>query len=318
MSESIDYCAAEWLLRQEQGLNPQEEAELQQWLAEDPTHLKAWQDFGGISLLLDQLPVAGTDALRRQVRRPKPTLWQRCSRFAPQMAMVSCAMVVMVCSLLWFDARQPLYQQTFTTARGQLFSQTLPDGSTIELDTDSRLQVTLYQNRREVALLQGQAMFHISKNPQRPFHVLTEAAQITVLGTEFAVRNISGQVSVAVQEGRVRVTPSAQTPVILLAGDSLSLSETGAVQKTISPSAVGSWRSGRISFDNTPLCEALAEFERYTPTGLQLNDPALGRLRISGSFEVDKFQQFARALPQVLPVHISGGRIVAASSGLTP
>ena len=318
MSESIDYCAAEWLLRQEQGLNPHERTELQQWLAKDPAHLKAWQDFGGISLLLDQLPCAGTDALRRQVRRPKPTLWQRCSRFAPQMAMVSCAMVVMVCSLLWFDARQPVYQQTFTTARGQNFSQKLPDGSTIELDTDSRLQVTLYQNRREAVLLQGQAMFHISKNPERPFHVLTEAAQITVLGTEFAVRNISGQVSVAVQEGKVRVTPSARTPVILLAGDSLSLSETGAVQKTIPPSAVGSWRSGRISFDNTPLSEALAEFERYAPTGLQLNDPALGRLRISGSFEVAKFQQFTRALPQVLPVHISGGRIVAASSGPAP
>lgn len=317
MSESIDYCAAEWLLRQEQGLTPHEEAKLQQWLAEDPAHLKAWQDFGGISLLLDQLPGAGTDALRRQVRRPKATLWQRCSRFVPQMAMVSCAMVVMVCSLLWFDARQPLYQQTFTTARGQLFSKELPDGSTIELDTDSRLQVTLYQNRREAVLLQGQAMFHISKNPERPFHVLTEAAQITVLGTEFAVRNISGQVSVAVQEGRVRVTPAAKTPVILLAGDSLSLSEAGAVQKN-PPSAVGSWRSGRISFDNTPLSEALAEFERYTPTGLQLNDPALGRLRISGSFEVEKFQQFTRALPQVLPVHISSGRIVAASSGPAP
>lgn len=314
MSKSIDYCAAEWLLRHEQGLTPHEEAELQQWLAEDPKHLKAWQDFGGISLLLDQLPTAGTEALRQQVRRPKPT--QRCSRFAPQMAMVSCAMVVMICSLLWFDARQPVYQQTFATARGQSFSQQLPDGSTIELDTDSRLQVTLYQNHREAKLLQGQAMFHISKNPERPFHVLTEAAQITVLGTEFAVRNISGQVSVAVQEGRVRVTPSAQTPVILLAGDSLSLGETGAaVQKKIPPFAVGSWRSGRISFDNTPLSEALAEFERYAPTGLQLNDPALGRLRISGSFEVAKFQQFTRALPQVLPVHISNGRIVAASGG---
>jgi transmembrane sensor len=316
MSESIDYCAAEWLLRQEQGLNPHEEAKLQQWLAEDPAHLKAWQDFGGISLLLDQLPSSGTDALRRQVRHPKPT--QRCSRFAPQMAMVSCAMVVMVCSLLWFDARQPVYQQTFTTARGQNFSKELPDGSTIELDTNSRLQVTLYQNRREAKLLQGQAMFHISKNPERPFHVLTEAAQITVLGTEFAVRNISGQVSVAVKEGRVRVTPSAKTPVILLAGDSLSLSETGAVQKKIPPSGVGSWRSGRISFDNTPLSEALAEFERYAPTGLQLNDPALGRLRISGSFEVAKFQQFTRALPLVLPVRISDGRIVAVSSGPVP
>ncbi|AMC33498.1 FecR family protein [Janthinobacterium sp. B9-8] len=326
---STDYLAAQWLLRQEQGLDQAGEIALQQWLAAHPSHQIAWTEMMDMDALLGQLPASQTTALSRDVRtqlttRTSPSFWNRCWQRAcnafPQMAIASCAMVVLVCSLLWFDQRQPQYQQTFTTARGQFISQTLPDGSKVELDTGSELRVALYSDRREMRLLQGQAMFHVNKDADKPFHVLTDHARITVLGTQFAVRNINEQVNVAVKEGRVRVTAFNQREdqtsgtAILQAGDAISLlaGDLSAI-KHIAPEAVACWRKGRLTFDNTTLADALAEFERYTPTGLSIAYPSLAKLRISGSFEVSKLKQFTTALPQVLPVRVNKGRIESAA-----
>lgn len=327
MTMSTDYQAAQWWLRQEQGLDQAGEIALQQWLAAHPSHKIAWTEMMDVDALLGQLPASQTAALSRDVRtqiakHAEPAFWSRCWQRAcnvfPQMAIASCAMVVLVCSLLWFDQRQPQYQQTFATARGQSISQTLPDGSKLELDTGTELRVALYRDRREVRLLHGQAMFHVSKDATKPFHVLTNHARITVLGTQFAVRNMNEQVHVAVREGKVRVaafhqhdtTGQASGTAILLAGDAINLAagDLSALKK-IAPEAVACWRTGRLTFDNTTLADALAEFERYASTGLTLADPSLGKLRISGSFEVSKLKQFTSALTQVLPVRVNKGRI---------
>ncbi|MDW5418344.1 FecR domain-containing protein [Iodobacter sp. CM08] len=328
MSESIDFLAAQWLLRQEQGLDSEEQAALQQWIHADAKHHQAWREMTSINVLISQLPSAQITALQRQVHaglKPKQSLWQvcwqACSKVMPQMAVASCAMLMLVCSLLWFERQQPRFSQTFTTAKGEFSRQTLPDGSTVELDTASQIQVSLYGSRREVQLLRGQAMFHVSKDTDKPFHVLTGKARVTVLGTQFAVRNINQQVSVAVQEGKVKVAAFKQqaeydsrpvSQATLLAGDAIVLAagELSPI-KSVTPASVGCWRSGRLTFDNTPLKDALAEFERYMPSNLQLTDPKLGELRISGSFEVSKLKQFTAALPQVLPVRIADGKIMS-------
>lgn len=347
MTASTDYLAAQWWLRQEQGLNQAEEIALQQWLAAHPSHQIAWTEMMGVDVMLHQLPPNQIDQLRHDVhaslnaasahdapaklatRSAEPSLWSRCwqrlGNSLPSVALASCAMVVLVCSLLWFDQRQPEYQQTFASARGQFISQTLPDGSKVELDTGTELHIALYRDRREVRLQHGQAMFHVSKDAEKPFHVLTDHARITVLGTQFSVRNINEQVNVAVREGKVRVAAfnqhdtkgQASGIAILQAGDAINLAAGDlSALKHIAPEAVACWRTGRLTFDNTTLADALAEFERYTPTGLSLADPSLAKLRISGSFEVSKLKQFTTALTQVLPVRINKGRIesVAAPS----
>lgn len=332
MTESTDYQAAQWWLKQEQGLDQAGEIALQQWLAAHPSHQIAWTEMMDVDALLGQLPASQTAALSRDVRtqlttRSSPSFWSHCWQRTynafPQMAIASCAMVVLVCSLLWFDQRQPEYQHSFATARGQFISQTLPDGSKVELDTGTELHVALYRDRREVRLQHGQAMFHVSKDATKPFHVLTNHARITVLGTQFSVRNINEQVNVAVKEGKVRVAAfnqhdtkgQASGIAILQAGDAISLAagDLSAV-KHIAPEAVACWRTGRLTFDNTTLADALAEFERYTPTGLSLADPSLAKLRISGSFEVSKLKQFTTALTQVLPVRINKGQIESAAA----
>lgn len=227
--------------------------------------------------------------------------------------------------------RQPVFEYTYTTQRGQQLQVRLPDaqplasgseGSALQLDTATQVQVRLYRDRREVHLSNGQAMFAVHSDPARPFHVYVGGVQVTVVGTRFAVRHTdaglsAGQTEVAVEEGRVRVQPDGRElerqaadllppSLELVAGQVVQADAHGRLG-SVSTRAVGSiaaWRSGRVSFDQTPLSEAIAEWERYGATGLVVRDPAVAALRVGGSYSVGQWQRFAETLPQVLPVRL--------------
>jgi transmembrane sensor len=64
------------------------------------------------------------------------------------------------------------------------------------------------------------------------------------------------------------------------------------------------WRAGRVVLNDTPLGDAVAEFERYFDTGLVVPDPAVAALRLNGSFDLRQAGAFKRALPEVLPVRL--------------
>lgn len=234
--------------------------------------------------------------------------------------------------------RQPVFEQAYATARGQWLNAALPDadraaaaGSTLQLDTATRTQVRLYRDRREVHLHSGQAMFAVHSDPQRPFLVYAGALRISVVGTRFSVRHTgtgldAGQTVVTVEEGRVRVEnrleaangsgaandisaseeASAAPVVELTAGQAVVADAQGHIGTVTSMSAgaIAPWRNGRLSFDQTPLAQAIAEFERYGRTGLVVRDPAVAALPVGGSYSLKQWRHFAQTLPQVLPVRL--------------
>jgi transmembrane sensor len=216
---------------------------------------------------------------------------------------------------------QPTFAKNYATERGQRLDVQLPDGSTLQLDAATQAEVRLYRERREVRLLEGQAFFIVSADPQRPFDVLAGAMHITVVGTRFSVRRTftgldAGKSVLAVESGRVRVSqmgasgPARADKVMgrveLTGGQGVTVDEGGRLQPivNIAPASVAAWRTGRISFNDTPLTEALAELERYGNTGLVVLDPTVGALRLGGSFNVRQVDALAQALPSLLPVRL--------------
>jgi transmembrane sensor len=212
--------------------------------------------------------------------------------------------------------RQPVFHESFASARGELLDVHLPDGSVMKLDTATRVEVTLYRQRREVRLPEGQATFYVRADKARPFDVLTDSLRVTVVGTRFAVRNTHaglglGGEAVTVEEGRVRVAPLHATAggtgaVELTAGESVQANRAGALGTVDSRPAHGAllWREGRINFDSTPLAQAVAEFERYGDTRLLIKDPEVAAMRVNGSFDTRLAADFGSALPLVLPVQL--------------
>ena len=245
-------------------------------------------------------------------------------RLVPQAAMAATAVGVVGGGWLGWDhwRGQPTFEKHYATARGQRLNVDLPDGSTLQLDAATQAEVRLYREHREVRLVGGQAMFIVSSNPAQPFHVLAGAARVVVVGTRFSVRHTpsgidAGKTTVAVESGRVRVSGAALrgapgadagigVGVELGAGQGVTADEAGRLAPVVAvaPGGVAAWRQGRVSFDDTPLAQALAEFERYGDTGLVVRDPAVGAMRLGGSFDLRQVGTFAQALPQLLPVRL--------------
>lgn len=332
--DAVALQASLWATRRHQGLDAPTEAAFQAWLAASPAHAEAYdelvQSFGRVrGLPKENIEALNTKLRSPQVtaRQPSPSLpatrpgstgrraWPRTlGSLFPQAATAAIAATLVVGGWMGWDhwRRQATFVQNYATERGQRLNLDLPDGSTLELDAATRAEVRLYRHRREVRLVDGQAMFTVQRKPDQPFDVLAGQVRVTVVGTRFSVRATqsgldAGKTVVAVESGRVRVSGLDQRDGSeLTAGQGVSADGSGRLEAIVSlPSAgVAAWRQGRVSFNDTPLAQALVELERYGSTGLVVRDPAVGALRLGGSFDVKRIDTFAKALPLLLPVRL--------------
>lgn len=334
--DAVDQQAAAWFLAQQGGLCAARAAQLEEWLDAAPSHRHAFERHAATWREIDALPadalaalkVASTASARRPsrptVQSPARRAWLAgAGRWVPQAAVAAAAVGTFGGGWLGVDHwwHSATFSQNFATRRGQLLDASLPDGSAVQLDTASRAEVAFYRQRREVRLPEGQALFTVTADAAKPFDVLAGPLRITVLGTRFAVRHVPGLahggVQVAVEHGRVRVALAtaptvrgdemdASGGVMLTAGQAVTADAAGRLAAVVgvNPAAIAPWRDGRVSFDGTPLADALAEFERYGETGLRIDDPEVAALRLNGSFNVRKVDNFAEALPRVLPVRL--------------
>lgn len=343
--DPLDVEAATWVARQRDGLDAAGQAQLRAWLEADAAHAAAFEDldaaFGRIRRMRGAAAQPATHSATHSAETPSPPQRRLAvparrqwllglGRPLPQAAAAALVLAVVGGGRIgWEHWRQgPTFVQAYATGRGQQLAVRLPDGdpsgagagSTLQLDTATQLEARLYRDRRELRLQDGQAMFTVLADAQRPFHVWVGPLRVTVVGTRFSVRHTAsgldaGQTVVSVEEGRVRVARAAEAgdgtrpaaqPVDLRAGQMVVADADGRIGLPVEvpPAAIAPWRDGRISFDRTPLAQALAEFERYGQTGLVVRDPAVAALPVGGSYGLDQLQRFAEALPQVLPVRL--------------
>ena len=325
---AVDQQALDWFVRRERSLSSEEAAQFEAWLAVEPAHGAAYARWHGDWTRLDALPAAGIEQLRRRLAADQaaasasavpasPARRGWLAALGPRAALATLALSATGGGYLaWQHWRQqPIYTASFATARGQQQAVTLPDGSVLRLDTATRVNITLYRQRREVWLLDGQAVFQVQGDTTRPFDVLAGALRITVVGTRFSVRHVPGtggtdDVRVEVEEGRVRVARSSGqdgAPFVALgAGQRIAADRAGRLGEIqrVTQSGIAPWREGRVNFDDTPLAEVLAEFERYRQTGLVVRDAQVAQLRLTGSFDPLRLDNFLRVLPRVLPVQL--------------
>jgi transmembrane sensor len=117
----------------------------------------------------------------------------------------SALLVALAGGVWWQSARYPLY----STDIGERRSITLADGSTVDLNARSKLRVEFSKNERRVELLDGQALFQVAKDKNRPFIVASGEARVRAVGTQFDVYRKDSGTTVTVLEGRVAVYSTA-------------------------------------------------------------------------------------------------------------
>ncbi len=97
-----------------------------------------------------------------------------------------------------------------TTSHGQGFHVLLPDGSEIQLNTATSIRYAVMgaavaKGKREVHL-EGEAYFSVAKNSRLPFEVLSHNARVTVLSTDFEVKDYGSDFLATVVKGAIKVS----------------------------------------------------------------------------------------------------------------
>jgi transmembrane sensor len=292
-AKAIEAQAVEWLIARDehQTWTDQDQKQLDAWLAEAPAHTTAfwrveasWNRTG----LIAEIPPFGLGGKEP----PRARRWFRFFRIAASLGLFAV-----------FGAGGYLYLshpevQTFTTPIGGQKIITLFDGSQIELNTDTILQIS--SNQREVALIKGEALFQIHHDAEHPFSVSVAGHKVTDLGTKFLIRTNPNGLRVALVEGRARIEPDsgAQDQIAMLVpGDvALATSTSLAVTKKSGQELRDelAWQKGILVFDNTPLTEAAAEFNRYNTVKIMIGGPNADHLKINGAIHTNDSEEFAR------------------------
>lgn len=195
--------------------------------------------------------------------------------------------------------RSLLFSPDYVTALGEQRSITLEDGSVVELNSQSRLRTRFDKELRAIELVEGEAIFRVSKDPHRPFRVRTGVTDIVAVGTAFNVNASDARTVVTVLEGRVRVnqreaaersaTQSAQAirEFELAVGDQLIVGkEQPAIRVSLRDTEkVTSWTERRLIFEDTPLSAVATEFSRYSSRAIRIEDAGIGARKINGVFD---------------------------------
>ena len=136
--------------------------------------------------------------------------------------------LVAIGSLAWYWYNYQL--NTYTTAIGEQRSITLADGSTVDLNSRSKIRVAYHDRERDIQLLNGQALFHVAKDRTRPFIVHTNTTNIRAVGTRFDVYQKHNTTVVTVVEGKVAVIPGNGRGIGGFAHDGSSATPGSAAQ----------------------------------------------------------------------------------------
>ena len=297
--------AARWFVRlQEPLISADEQQRFDAWLNQHPQHRDEFQLLQGLWTAADLLPAPRLKALvetpsTRRERRPL-------LRYAVAASVLAVALGLGLFSGLNHPGG---YHAEFATALGERKHVALPDGSVIDLNSRSRLQVRFEQDRRLIELSEGEAMFSVQHDAARPFVVETGSGKVTVTGTRFDVRRDATQTRVAVEQGTVKVQ-GRNAPdnafINLTAGFGTHVDAEGKVAAAyaVNPVELTAWRSGRLVFNNASLSEVVAEVSRYRDKPLKVANTTVANLRLTSVFKSDNTDALLKALPNILPVAV--------------
>lgn len=283
-----------------------ERAEFVAWLKQSPLHVKEYLETVYTDQVLNQVDhdkAEDIDALLAQIApnvAALPSISPSSSTTKPRARWWPAALAAALAALA--IAVPLIYQQTsipdYSTKVGEQRTIELADASLITLNVDSRVQVRLDANERDIDLLRGEALFKVAHDANRPFKVQTRTAVIQAIGTQFNVYEKPDGTRVSVLEGRVKVD-SAVATLSLGAGEEAQVHLDGRITSLADADVrrTVAWRERRLVFADTPLEDMVHEFNRYSRTvRLRIEGVPPGTHHYNGIFDASDPESLADLL----------------------
>tara|TARA_R110002073_G_scaffold12017_1_gene53899 strand:- start:3753 stop:4841 length:1089 start_codon:yes stop_codon:yes gene_type:complete len=318
--------ASLWVVRLDRELDQAEVEELRLWLLRSELHRDTlfdlaalWDDLCVLNQLSSLFPFDPAGLKTGHGIRPN------------RLAALAASVVLCVGLGIWFLADQQedvgttgsiaTMIQQHSTVVGENRLVRLSDGSSVHLNTNSRIRVSYTAEQRVIELKKGEARFSVAKDSERPFIVEAGESSVRALGTVFNVDFSKAVVEVLVTEGKVLVT-HAELPVAeqvtILPGQWTRIDHDGVTAALNLPLEVVqkelAWRDGMLIFRGESLADAVLEIGRYTDIPLTVADEQAGQLKIAGFFKAGDVDGLLNSLTENFPVTYTkadGGIIIA-------
>jgi len=299
----VEEEASMWIARLEaDDVSAEDRARFAAWRDAHPAHARAYEELSATWSELTQAgplvrAVSFAEAMNEAATGSRRWLTTRALHRLSVAAVI--AAVTLLGALYWKPWAVP---DRYTTAIGEHATVALPDGSTLELNSDSAATVEYSKGSRVIHLDRGEGYFQVAHDPNRPFWVVGGGEWVRAVGTAFNVYLRPDAVQVTVTEGIVKVGSTellagadptdsdiATAPVALLkAGEQADLHGSGTDTRKLTGAEVqraGNWREGTVYFENESLSVVVAELNRYTTTRVIIRDEHLSHLPVGGTFE---------------------------------
>jgi len=239
--------------------------------------------------------------LARAALAPKPLLSKR-KAIAAAVLLLAGAPLAALGIHAWSPKTEQPTGETFRTGIGQQADVTLPDGSTVTLDTASRLEVRYDGDARRV-LLDGQGWFRL-KPSDKPFLITAGGHSFTAGTGSFDVRTDPGQVRAFAADGTLALS-GGDSSVALATGNLLAARGNDVtIRRLDDPASFTGWRTGLLQFDDVPVAQAANELNRYRRRPIRIADSRAASLRVSGAFRTAETPAFVDALTSGFPVRV--------------
>lgn len=239
-TQKIKEEAAEWLLLIEQAspLSAEQTQSLNDWVATSLVHRsviigmsKTWKDMDVLAAMrIDPKPKSwsyiskirvylGAKILTNLANKNKQKVQQGYSLPARVAALATCFMLSILVFNYTVSDTATTQDDIYATAVGEYTKHILDDGSTLWLNSNSKVKVNYTENFRRIALIQGEAHFDVKKDATRPFEVYSMNQLVRAVGTSFSVYKRQENIEVTVSEGIVEL--AIVEDVLVLTPDAL-------------------------------------------------------------------------------------------------
>jgi len=295
--EDIAQAAEAWYVRlNDPGASAADHSSFLRWWAGDARHAAAFEKAAELWVAIGPAVEAlGRDGWHRALPARR--------RLAPVLAAATGLAAAVLLAFGFLAWRDPGWDERmfadFSTVPGQREALTLADGSRLELDADSAVDLAFTIRGRELRLLRGRVWVDVARDEGRPFRVISGEASVEVLGTAFSVARLDGGLTAVVQRGLVALS-RAGDEVILRAGEAADAAAGRPLIVRSAPAVALAWRQGLLVFDGTPLGEVARVLERAGAGPVVLIDAAARRAVFSGVFQSDRPEAVLAALSPAL------------------
>lgn len=284
------------------------DAERQQWMQwrdASPQHEAAWQRVEAINQQFTELPAQNRTTAKQILDNVAS------NRLPRRKALKTLALLFSAGLASWLTVRHQPWQGMLASHRTSIGEQkqfALEDGSSLWLNTGSRVDVRYSAQLRRIVLLEGEILIQTHADthmPARPLVVDTQHGRMQAMGTRFNVRQRDGFTDLLVLEGAVQVQPvepgtSAQ---LVQAGEQARFDAQSILTLGPAEAASHAWQKGVLQAENMRLEDFVAELSRYR-RGYLACDPAIADLRIVGTYNLQDVDAVLALVQKTLPVKV--------------